>query len=48
MADMPAGTSTMNIIHWCQMVRSGLQQMYDFGSESANKEHYGEVGFFNH
>ncbi|CAJ0947106.1 unnamed protein product, partial [Mesorhabditis belari] len=42
-ADMPGGTSTQNVLHWCQMVKSGKQQMYDFGSEKLNKQHYGQT-----
>ncbi|XP_003383462.2 PREDICTED: gastric triacylglycerol lipase-like [Amphimedon queenslandica] len=36
----PAGTSVQNVVHWAQMVKSGAFQMYDYGSASANKEHY--------
>ncbi|CAJ0568111.1 unnamed protein product, partial [Mesorhabditis spiculigera] len=42
-SDMPGGTSTENILHWVQMVHTGLQQMYDWGSEAANKQHYGQT-----
>ncbi|KHJ41863.1 hydrolase, alpha/beta domain protein [Trichuris suis] len=40
LAHHPAGTSTENVIHFGQMVLSGLCQMYDFGSEEENKKHY--------
>lgn len=41
LSDEPSGTSTMNILHWAQMVRSGKQEMYDYGSILANEQHYG-------
>eukprot|EP00731_Ephydatia_muelleri_P029819 Em0021g342a len=37
----PAGTSVRNVVHWSQMIRSGLFCMYDYGSPNANMEHYG-------
>jgi len=37
----PAGTSTQNMIHWVQTVKSKEQQMYDYGSSSENQQHYG-------
>uniref|UniRef100_A0A914WZT1 Lipase n=1 Tax=Plectus sambesii TaxID=2011161 RepID=A0A914WZT1_9BILA len=37
----PAGTSTQNVVHWVQMVKSNRQQMYDYGSSAANQQHYG-------
>uniref|UniRef100_A0A5S6R1G6 Lipase n=1 Tax=Trichuris muris TaxID=70415 RepID=A0A5S6R1G6_TRIMR len=40
LAHHPSGTSTENIIHFGQMVNSGLCQMYDFGNEEENKKHY--------
>lgn len=43
LAHVPAGTSTQNILHWAQMVRSGQLQEYDYGSKKTNVEHYGQV-----
>lgn len=43
LVDEPSGTSSMNIIHWAQMVRSGLQQMYNYGISADNELHYGKV-----
>jgi len=43
MSHIPAGTSTMNVLHWVQMVRSGLVSKYDFGIRHENKEKYGEA-----
>jgi len=37
----PAGTSTVNVLHWAQNVRSGRHQAYDWGSAHANQQHYG-------
>lgn len=39
----PAGTSTMNMFHWIQMVNSNKMQAYDYGSPEKNIEHYGTV-----
>ncbi|KAK0415632.1 hypothetical protein QR680_012036 [Steinernema hermaphroditum] len=41
MTHTPAGTSTNNVIHWGQMVRSGKMQYYDFGCAEENEKHYG-------
>ncbi|KAK0427115.1 hypothetical protein QR680_010069 [Steinernema hermaphroditum] len=37
----PSGTSTNNILHWAQMVKSGKVEMYDYRSAKKNQEHYG-------
>ncbi|KAK8588558.1 hypothetical protein V6N13_087467 [Hibiscus sabdariffa] len=37
----PQPTATKNIIHLCQMIRTGTIAMYDYGSEDENKKHYG-------
>ncbi|KAJ3448098.1 lipase [Anaeramoeba flamelloides] len=39
----PAGTSTRNIQHWCQEVKSGHFQMYDYGSDFENWVHYNQT-----
>lgn len=39
----PAGTSTMNMFHWVQMVNSGKMQAYDYESVEENVQHYGQV-----
>ena len=41
LSDEPGGTSTMNIIHWSQMVRSGKLQKYDYENILDNLWHYG-------
>jgi len=38
----PAGTSVQNMVHFAQMVRDDQFQMYDYGSASANQQHYGQ------
>jgi pimeloyl-ACP methyl ester carboxylesterase len=38
----PAGTSVQNMVHWAQMVRDDQFQMFDYGSASANQQHYGQ------
>ena len=40
--DEPAGTSTMNILHWVQMVKSGKMQKYDYNNVTQNTQHYGQ------
>jgi len=36
----PAGTSSRNIIHWAQLLRSRQLQKYDYGSPALNMKHY--------
>lgn len=38
----PAGTSVQNVLHFGQMVNSGLFQAYDYGSKKDNQAHYGQ------
>ncbi|VDD90165.1 unnamed protein product [Enterobius vermicularis] len=38
----PAGTSTRNIFHWSQMVKSKMVQKYDYGTNEENYRHYGQ------
>jgi len=38
----PAGTSTDNIVHFGQMVKSKLFQTYNWGSDAQNEAHYGQ------
>ncbi|RCN37564.1 hydrolase, alpha/beta domain protein, partial [Ancylostoma caninum] len=38
----PAGTSSMNIMHWVQMVKKGTVAMYDYGTRE-NKKKYGQA-----
>ncbi|TKR76935.1 hypothetical protein L596_017997 [Steinernema carpocapsae] len=42
MSHTPAGTSTKNVVHWGQMVKSGKMQFYDFGNAKENEVHYGQ------
>eukprot|EP01027_Heterolobosea_sp_BB2_P008129 GEZU01012063.1.p1 GENE.GEZU01012063.1~~GEZU01012063.1.p1 ORF type:complete len:289 (+),score=84.05 GEZU01012063.1:353-1219(+) len=37
----PSCTSVTNITHWCQIIRSGSFQAFDYGSEAANQAAYG-------
>ena len=37
----PAGTSTLNMLHWTQSVRAPVFQMMDLGSSAANFRRYG-------
>ncbi|XP_009998666.1 PREDICTED: lipase member M-like [Chaetura pelagica] len=39
-AQMPAGTSVQNIVHWSQEAHSGKFQAYDCGSSKKNMEKY--------
>lgn len=41
-SETPAGTSTMNIMHWAQGVETPNFQKFDWGSEEANQQHYGQ------
>jgi len=44
-SETPAGTSTMNIAHWCQGVKVDKFQMYDYGCglfSCDNIKHYGQ------
>ncbi|KAE9553930.1 hypothetical protein FO519_002856 [Halicephalobus sp. NKZ332] len=43
LSDEPAGTSTMNILHWVQMVKSGKLQKYDYEDANQNMQHYGQT-----
>jgi len=38
----PAATSMKNMAHWLQWVRSGIYDMYDYGT-TGNQEHYGQA-----
>ncbi|CAN6701926.1 unnamed protein product [Malus baccata var. baccata] len=38
--NFPRSTATKNIIHLSQMVRMGTLEMYDYGNEDTNMEHY--------
>ncbi|CAN6571509.1 unnamed protein product [Malus baccata var. baccata] len=38
--NFPQSTATKNMIHLSQMVRMGTLEMYDYGLEDANMEHY--------
>jgi len=38
----PAGTSTMNMAHWKQLMDKKRFESYDYGSSKANQEHYGQ------
>ncbi|KAI6175163.1 Lipase [Aphelenchoides fujianensis] len=42
MAHTPAGTFTVNIVHWIQVHLAKKLQKYDYGSAAANREHYGQ------
>jgi lysosomal acid lipase/cholesteryl ester hydrolase len=42
LSHLPGGTSVMDASHWCQGVRGGKFQKYDWGSKSANMDHYGQ------
>jgi hypothetical protein len=39
MSHIPAGTSIQNVIHWTQMVKSGLFEEFDYGWD--NQKNYG-------
>jgi len=36
----PGGTSTQNVIHFTQMIKTGQFQKYDYGSGAKNQQHY--------
>ncbi|CAJ0589674.1 unnamed protein product [Cylicocyclus nassatus] len=38
----PAGTSSLNVMHWLQMVKKGTVSMYDYGTRE-NKKKYGQA-----
>ncbi|KAL8264499.1 hypothetical protein R6Q59_022629 [Mikania micrantha] len=38
----PQSTSTKNMIHLAQMIRTGTITMYDYGNADDNKKHYGQ------
>ncbi|XP_071727114.1 triacylglycerol lipase 2-like [Rutidosis leptorrhynchoides] len=38
----PQSTSTKNMIHLAQMIRSGTITMYDYGNADDNQKHYGQ------
>jgi len=38
----PGGTSVMNIVHWGQLYRTNIWQMYDYGSPAENQLHYNQ------
>jgi lysosomal acid lipase/cholesteryl ester hydrolase len=40
-AHSPAGTSVQNVVHFGQLINSGLFQAYDYGSAKANRDKYG-------
>ena len=35
------GTSTKDLLHWMQLVRTGKFQNFDYGSSEDNEDHYG-------
>eukprot|EP01027_Heterolobosea_sp_BB2_P017159 GEZU01024337.1.p1 GENE.GEZU01024337.1~~GEZU01024337.1.p1 ORF type:complete len:279 (+),score=67.86 GEZU01024337.1:98-934(+) len=39
---LPAGTSTQDMIHWAQEIRSKEYQHFDYGSAAANQNAYGQ------
>jgi lysosomal acid lipase/cholesteryl ester hydrolase len=41
LSQAPAGTSTLNILHWVQGITTPTFQMFDFCSEESNQAHYG-------
>ncbi len=38
----PSGTSLLNVLHWKQMVDTGIFGAYDYGSAKENDAHYGQ------
>lgn len=38
----PAGTSVRNMVHFAQLVKTNKVQMYDFGSDELNRQHYNQ------
>ncbi|KAI6199149.1 Lipase [Aphelenchoides besseyi] len=42
MSHTPAGTSTVNLVHWIQVHLAKKLQKYDFGSAAKNLERYGQ------
>jgi len=43
LADEPAGTSTMNTLHWAQLVRNGGSAMWDYEDPIRNMLHYNQT-----
>lgn len=46
LSDEPGGTSNQNMLHYMQMVKSGKTQMFDYGNNQENIQHYGQVASF--
>ena len=46
-ANLPAGTSTLNVGHWAQLIRSKKFQMFDYGGKNFNHYHQNDVPQIN-